>query len=246
MWLCYTLITQLTTGGQLDKDGILKAFSSFLDNFGGSIKNTTSGISPEMIPVIKAVDDDLMQAIEVVYEPDAVDCHGDWMSASTIRKACDNFNENLVKGNLKPNLFHIKETDKFTIEKSWINEVDSVIGDTLIPEGTWLVKVQYNDVNLWKQKKDGTIQGVSIGAKGKRHDPKHPKLHEQAPEVVEVAVDKAASAAASQAINTTINGAVKSAKIKHKVRVLPKNTSPHNDDQEQPSIPKRKPQLATD
>ena len=148
------------------KDALLSLVNQ---HFGPTQKQTET--PSELMPVIKSFDEDLMQAVEVVFQPFVVDAHGDWLSQDTIRKACTNFNVNLEKGHLKANLFHLKETDKFTILKSWINEVDSVIGDTQIPEGTWLVKVQYNDPKLWEQKKSGIIQGVSIGGKGVRHDP---------------------------------------------------------------------------
>lgn len=110
-----------------------------------------------------------MVAYEVVYEPDVKDAHGEWMSQDTIAKACDNFNKNLELGNVKPNLFHLTNTDLFSIEKSWIQqEMDVVVEATNQPikAGTWVVKTKYNDPDLWLLKKVGIIQGVSIGARG--------------------------------------------------------------------------------
>lgn len=110
-----------------------------------------------------------MIAYEVVYEPDVKDLHGEYMTAETISKACENFNKNLELGNVKPNLFHLANTDLFSIEKSWIQqEMDVVVEATNQPikAGTWVVKTKYNDPDLWLLKKAGIIQGVSIGARG--------------------------------------------------------------------------------
>lgn len=110
-----------------------------------------------------------MIAYEVVYEPDVKDAHGEWMTQETISKACENFNKNLELGNVKPNLFHLANTELFSIEKSWIQEeMDVVVEATNQPikAGTWVVKTKYNDLDLWLLKKAGIIQGVSIGARG--------------------------------------------------------------------------------
>lgn len=126
------------------------------------------------LPIIKAKDDELKQAIDVIYEPFVPDAHGQWMSKETIRKACDNFNTNLEKGHIKDNLYHSKDDDGSVIEcdrvetlKTWINECDCYIGDQFIPEGTWLGKFQYHDDGLWEMKKSGVLQGVSIGGRGR-------------------------------------------------------------------------------
>lgn len=120
--------------------------------------------------LLKSIDNDLMQTIDVVYEPNKLDIHGQWMSKKTIENACDNFNKNLKTGSVKTNLYHIAPTDKFEIVKSWINEFDCQVGDQFVPEGTWLVKIQYKDALLWKMRKAGDICGVSIGAMGRIHE----------------------------------------------------------------------------
>lgn len=107
-------------------------------------------------------------SVEVVYVPGEQerDGHGQWMSAQTVQAACADFNSNLAAGNINPNLYHISNTDKFEIIKSWINEIDMVCptGES-VKEGTWLVKLKYSP-ELWIEKKAGKIQGVSIGARG--------------------------------------------------------------------------------
>jgi len=110
-----------------------------------------------------------MISYEVVYEPDTKDAQNQWMSKETLEKACENFNENLKRGVVKSNLFHVKETDLFTIEDTWIQkEFDVVVDgtDQPIKAGTWIAKLQFNDPGLWQLKKSGVLGGVSLGGRG--------------------------------------------------------------------------------
>lgn len=110
-----------------------------------------------------------MVSYEIVYEPLVKDAHGEWMSEETLAHACENFNTNLQKGVVQPNLFHLQNTDTFTIEDSWIQkEFDVVVEATgeKIKAGAWVCKIKYHDDDLWILKKAGVIGGVSIGGKG--------------------------------------------------------------------------------
>lgn len=132
-----------------------------------------NSMTDNMTPILKAVDEELKQSIEVVYSPYKLDAHGQWMRPETIRKACENFNENLEKGNIKPNLYHSRDdegnvipTEAFEVIKSWVNEVDCTVGDQFVPEGTWITKLQWKDDKAWNLRKAGVLQGVSIGCMG--------------------------------------------------------------------------------
>lgn len=128
--------------------------------FGDSEKKT-----PE--DVIKSEE---MISYEVVYEPNTKDAHGEWMSTETVAKACEDFNKYLESGDVQPNLFHMENTDLFKIEKSWlIPEIDMIVEATgeKVKAGTWVVKIKYENEDLWTLKKAGVIGGVSIGAVGK-------------------------------------------------------------------------------
>lgn len=110
-----------------------------------------------------------MISYEVVYEPNVKDSHDQWMTSETVEKACEDFNTNLKEGVVKSNLFHIADTDKFTVVDTWIHkELDVIVKgtDQPISAGTWVAKIQYHDADLWELKKSGVIGGVSIGAKG--------------------------------------------------------------------------------
>jgi len=128
------------------------------------------------IPIIKSADELKREVTFIYYEPNKQDAHGDWASANTIEKACRNFNENLEKGNVVANLFHsrdddgnIEATDSFTIQKSWVAPTDCIIGETEVIEGTWLVKVKFNNDVLWDMFLQETVSGVSFGALGTRN-----------------------------------------------------------------------------
>lgn len=108
-----------------------------------------------------------MISYEVIYEPEVKDRHGQWASKETLEKACENFNKNLKEGNVKSNFFHVKDTDHFTVEDSWIQkELDVLVEETgeKIKAGTWVAKLKYHNPELWELKKSGILGGVSIGA----------------------------------------------------------------------------------
>lgn len=135
------------------KDILIKAF-------GESEKETPEAVikSEEMI------------SYEVVYEPNTKDAHGEWMSTETVAKACEDFNKYLEDGTVQPNLFHMENTDLFKIEKSWVvPEIDMIVEATgeKVKAGTWVVKIKYENEDLWTLKKAGVVGGVSIGAVGK-------------------------------------------------------------------------------
>ena len=141
------------------KNKLLEAFSEFLEKAVGS---TTQEQKPETL-------DEEMVSYEVIYEPFTKDAHGEWMSDKTIEKAMENFNKNLEKGVVQPNLFHLKDTEAFTIESTWIQkelDVKVIQTDEVIKAGTWVAKLKYNDADLWQLKKSGVVGGVSIGAVG--------------------------------------------------------------------------------
>lgn len=141
------------------KNKLLEAFSEFLEKAVGS---TTQEQKSETL-------DEEMVSYEVIYEPFTKDAHGEWMSDKTIEKAMENFNKNLEKGVVQPNLFHLKDTEAFTIESTWIQkelDVKVIQTDEIIKAGTWVAKIRYNDADLWQLKKSGVVGGVSIGAVG--------------------------------------------------------------------------------
>lgn len=144
---------------------ILKA-SEMIDMFSSFIDKFFTKTSDEQ--VVEELDEEMV-SYEVVYEPMVKDAHGEWMTEATIADACDNFNHYLEKGVVNANLFHLKETDAFTIESTWVQkEFDVKVIQTgeVIKAGTWVAKLKYNDETLWDLKKQGILGGVSIGGRG--------------------------------------------------------------------------------
>ena len=114
--------------------------------------------------VLKAVNEEQRKCTEIVYKPDVKDAHGEWMSAETIAKAEKSFRNNDVVANL----FHVTETDKFTVERSWVLAEDATFEgrDEVVTKGTWLVDTFYEDEALWELKKEKKLGGLSMGAYG--------------------------------------------------------------------------------
>lgn len=128
------------------------------------VNNNTPEI--EKSQVIKALNVEEQKAVEVVYKPDCKDAHNEWMSAETIAKGEKSFRNNEVLANL----FHLVETDRFSITKSWLLEEDTdfeVEGNTkTLLKGTWLAEVYYSDSSLWELKKSNQLGGLSLGGYG--------------------------------------------------------------------------------
>jgi hypothetical protein len=113
------------------------------------------------IPIFKQAKDELKQATFLVLAPDEVDLHGDIYDADEVRKACHNFNRSHT---VAANLFHMVETDGFSIAESYCAPVEMQVGEAIVKAGTWLVNLQFNDDDLWAAANAGEFSGVSIGA----------------------------------------------------------------------------------
>jgi len=141
----------------LKAEGILKLYTKDITD---EEINSAENAWFTQVSITKAVDEELMQGTYIVLEPDVIDLHGDTYSEEEVRKACHNFNSNAVKCNL----FHMVETNGFSIAESYVTPVDMILGDQFVKKGTWLAVLQYNDTELWDLAKSGEICGVSIGA----------------------------------------------------------------------------------
>lgn len=113
------------------------------------------------IPIAKSRDEELMQGLYVVLEPDVVDFHGDTISEQEVRKACHNFNQSLAQSNL----FHLVNTNSFSVVESYITPVEMELNEQIIKAGTWMVNLQFTEA-LWEDVKADKFSGVSIGAMG--------------------------------------------------------------------------------
>lgn len=121
--------------------------------------------SVSSVNIQKAAGEEEMISYEIIYEPFTPDAHNQWISADEIVKAKASYDKALENGLVKENLFHLEETDSFTITKTWIQEeLDVSVTGTgeIIKAGSWVAKVKYNDPSLWELRKAGIIGGLSI------------------------------------------------------------------------------------
>lgn len=122
--------------------------------------------------ITKSVDVEERRALFVAMEPEVEDAHGDITSVEEIEKACNNFNKHCMKANL----FHRVETDAVEIQQSFITPTDIQFENGReIKKGSWLMWMKFPEGNetsntLWDMVKDGTVNGVSIGALGYKEE----------------------------------------------------------------------------
>ena len=147
------------------KSFLTEALDKLVKSFGG----TTRESEPvEQSVVVKQFDEDQMIEIAKMYiSPEEIDAHDDSMTAEEIVKMVANFNSANEAGVIKGNIDHKTNTEQFSFVKAWVSECDCTIGGHFVPEGTPLLKIKYNDKELWKERKAGGYTGWSIGAKAK-------------------------------------------------------------------------------
>ena len=122
--------------------------------------------------ITKSVDVEERRALFVVMEPEVEDAHGEITSAEEIEKACNNFNKHCMKANL----FHRVDTDAVEIQQSFITPTNIQFENGReIKKGSWLMWMKFPEGNetseaLWNMVKDGTVNGVSIGALGYKEE----------------------------------------------------------------------------
>lgn len=150
-WVDFVPLEETST-----EKSVLRVLTKF---FGHSQDNTQQ--------VIKQFNEEQMIAIEPLYIcAGDVDGHGATISLDEMRGMVGSLNKAIDDGTLQSCFFHTHQTETFTIEKAWINEAECLIGDSLVKEGQPIVKVQFNDKDAWELRKNGELQGLSIGAKG--------------------------------------------------------------------------------
>lgn len=137
--------------------------SKFLDKYFGGSKKPSMDIIKQF-----GTDDDPMFAIEPLYiAPGEVDGHGDTMDLEGITSMVDSLNKANEEGRLQSGLFHKHKTDVWTLEKAWVNPVECMIGDQLVPEGQPIAKTLFTNKAAFQKRIDGDISGLSIGARFK-------------------------------------------------------------------------------
>jgi hypothetical protein len=112
------------------------------------------------------VDEEERIVTGIVYLPDEVDSHGDYMKESTIRKM-------MVDWMLHYQTYKLQHSDKISPSKAQVVEsfqapVTYASGTSIITKGAWLLSSKINDDEIWEGIKSGKITGYSIGGYGKK------------------------------------------------------------------------------
>jgi hypothetical protein len=150
-----------------EEDELEKSLLGFIKkHFSGSSKNTNPNL-----PVVKQFEDEEMIAIEPLYIlPDTIDGQGDTISLEDTYAMVKSFNEANEAGVLQSSLFHKHKTQAFEVVKAWVNPCECMIGETLIPEGQPLAKIQFINKKAWELRKEGVLMGLSIGARAEEFE----------------------------------------------------------------------------
>lgn len=125
-----------------------------------SFNSAEEGISLESV-------DGERKCLEVIMEPHTRDAHDNWYTPDTIAKGRESYEQN--KSTIPSNLFHLVDTQSFSVEETYILEEDThfeAIDDTL-KKGTWMAWTKYEDDEVWELKKSGELGGLSPSCLGK-------------------------------------------------------------------------------
>ena len=119
-------------------------------------------------PVIKQFQEEEMTAIEPLYcSVGELDGHGDYIpSIEEMRKMVDSINAENDSGKLQSAIDHLQKTQSFKLVRAWVNECECVIGDTIVPQGMPIAKIQFVNKRAFDLRKIGKLLGLSIGARG--------------------------------------------------------------------------------
>jgi len=120
-------------------------------------------VSKARVNFVKA-DDEKQIVYGVVSEPDVEDTQGDVITADTIEDACHEY----MRSSRVVGLDHRQAAPAELVE-CYTAPVDFEWHEQQVRKGTWLIAVHVSDNDLWKQIKEGTYTGFSLGGFGIRH-----------------------------------------------------------------------------
>lgn len=151
----------------MNKDNLVKMFSSFLDSIVGEHSPSEDGLLRK-----DALDKELMQETSVVYLPNTPDAHGEWMSTETVADMCESLRKGFIEDKiLDLNLWHSDlklPRDEVEVIDVDLTKSEMWVGDKFLPEGTCVMTVQYYNPRLWDMRKAGVIGGFSVHGKCKK------------------------------------------------------------------------------
>jgi hypothetical protein len=99
-------------------------------------------------------------ALGIVLEPDVVDAQNDTYNEQEVRDAAHKYMENFAQVGLQHGEI---VTGKVKILESYLAPTDFEVGAEKVKKGTWIMAVRADDDEIWKQIKEGSLTGFSIG-----------------------------------------------------------------------------------
>ncbi|MCK4517854.1 hypothetical protein KAT92_03700 [Candidatus Babeliales bacterium] len=115
--------------------------------------------------IVKADDDEKQFVLGVVLEPMDVDTQEDIMIPADIETTAHDY---LAKRRVVG--FRHSEKAEAVVVESYIAPVDFVLDGEQVKKGSWLLGIIIEDDELWRQVKDGEINGFSVGGFGRREE----------------------------------------------------------------------------
>ncbi|QBJ80759.1 XkdF-like putative serine protease domain-containing protein [Bacillus subtilis] len=109
------------------------------------------------VKVIAKEADEQKLVYGIVYEPDTVDAHGDFMTAAEIEKAAHGF----LKDAREIDKQHDFQGGVGVVVESYVAPADFVINGELIKKGSWVLVTKASE-EIWEEIKKGEITGYSM------------------------------------------------------------------------------------
>lgn len=123
-------------------------------------------------PISKRDEDEKRLVTGIVLAPNTADLGGDLIGAAThtesaadIRRLAHDYMEFAQTTGLQ---HQIAIDGRAVIVESYVLMADTLIGDQVVVEGTWIVTMRIRDDRLWELIQSGELTGFSIGGYGKR------------------------------------------------------------------------------
>ncbi|KGK88033.1 XkdF-like putative serine protease domain-containing protein [Clostridium sp. HMP27] len=138
------------------------------------IKSADKPTFQRHVPILKT-DEAKKIVTGIVYEPDVLDAHDEFMTEEEIEKSAHLF----MKEFRNVDKQHDFTSGYGEVIESWVAKSEMKLGDQDVKKGTWLMSVHVTDDDTWEGIQKGEITGFSMGGVGERVE------HEDTAEEVE-------------------------------------------------------------
>jgi DNA adenine methylase len=123
-----------------------------------------SSVLSKRIPLLKTSEE--RYVLGIVLEPETVDAQRDIYSAAEVREAAHRFMEEYQNVGL---MHRDLVNGRVKILESYLAPAPFEIDGASVKRGTWLLAVRVLDDELWKQVREGSLRGFSMGGSAQRN-----------------------------------------------------------------------------